>query len=192
MTFTKTLFAASVASLLLAGTASAQVYDDGRGAYAGVGVSALSFDSYLLTGKAGYNLNEYFSFEGEGGFGISDENDNRDGFEIGAGVDYYLAGFARVQAPLTEQFDVFARGGYYFGQVDGDFTDNINNISGNVSADIDGFAFGAGGQFNFGPDYLNAIRLEYTNLDVQEIDDVDVDRFDLDSDLYTVSYIRKF
>jgi hypothetical protein len=52
-----------------------------------------------------------------------------------------------------------------------------------VSEDVDGFAGGVGGQFNFGPEYKSGIRAEYTYLDTDGSDG---------GDLYTISYIRKF
>ena len=189
MRFTKPLLALTV--IAAAGTAQAQVVE-GRGAYAGVGVSTLEFDQYAINGKLGYNFNEYFGVEGEAGIGISEEDDNVDGFEFGAGIDGYGAAFGVLRAPVTEQFEIFGRAGYYFAEVDADITDTVNNVTTDLDADTDGFAFGAGVQYNFGEGYKNAIRADYTYLDVQNIDDVDVDEFDLNSDLWSLSYIRKF
>ena len=181
---------AATTALGFAGLAHAQV--DGRGPYVGVGVSTLEFDQYAINGKVGYNFNEYFGVEGEAGIGISEEDDNVDGFEFGAGIDGYGAAFGVLRAPVTEQFDVFGRAGYYFAEVDADITDTVNNVATELDADTDGFAVGAGVQYNFGAGNLNGIRAEYTYLDVQEINDVDVDEFDLNSDLWSISYIRKF
>ena len=189
MRFAKILLA-SVATLGFAGAAHAQV--DGRGVYAGAGVDTLEFDTYGVSGKLGYNFNEYFGVEGQIGTGISEEDDSIDGFDIGAGLDWYGGAFGVLRAPVTEQFDIFGRAGYYFAEVDGDITNTVDNISTDVSASTDGFALGAGVQFNFGPEGKNGIRAEYTYLDVQEIDDVDVDEFDLSGDLWSIGYVRKF
>lgn len=186
--------AAAIALLGLAGTAHAQVVliDEDRGPYAGVGVDTLEFDAYTLSARGGYSFNQYFALEGQGGFGISEEDDSIDGFDIGAGIDWYAAGFAVGKVPVTPQVDLLGRAGYYFAEVDGDITNTVSNLTTDVDADVDGFAFGAGAQFKFGDGNRNAIRAEYTYLDTQEINDIDVDDLDAGGDLWSVSFIRKF
>jgi opacity protein-like surface antigen len=183
--------AAALLTIALSGAAQAQTVED-RGVYAGVGVNSFEFDSYTLSGKLGYNFNEYFGVEGDLGFGISEENDSIDGFDVGAGIDWYTGAFGVLRAPVTEQFDVLGRAGYYFAEVDADITNTVDNLTTDLDADTDGFAFGAGVQYNFGDGNRNGIRAEYTYLDVQEIEGTDVDEFDLGGDTYSLTYIRKF
>lgn len=177
MRFAK-ITAAAAAIAMIAGSAMAQ---DGQ-AYVGIGVDAVEFDSYNLSGKVGYNFNEFFGIEGQGGFGIIDEEETIGGVTAEAGVDYYLSGFLTGRIPASEQFEFIGRVGYYFGEVEG----SVGNIS--VSEDIDGFAAGVGGQFNFGAGNLNGIRAEYTYLDVN----TGTANLDGDGDLWSLSFIRKF
>ncbi|MGJ8558908.1 MAG: outer membrane beta-barrel protein [Litorimonas sp.] len=170
--------AATAAIAMIGGTAMAQ---DGQ-AYVGLGVDAVEFDSYNLSGKLGYNFNEFFGVESQGGFGIIDQEETIGGVQAEAGIDYYLSGFVTGRLPVSEQFELIGRAGYYFGEVEG----SVGNVS--VSEDIDGFAAGVGGQFNFGPGNMNGIRAEYTYLDVN----TGTSNLDGDGDLYTISYIRKF
>lgn len=167
MKFAK-IVAASAAIAMIGGTAMAQ----DTGAYVGVGVDAVEFDSYNLSGKLGYNFNQFFGVETQGGFGVID--DEIAGVDVG--VDYYLSGFVTGRIPASEQFEIIGRVGYYFAEVEG----SAGNLT--VSDDVDGLAAGIGGQFNFGPEYKSGIRAEYTYLDGDGSG----------GDLYTVSYIRKF
>lgn len=177
MKFVK-IAAASSAVAMIAGAAMAQ----DTGSYVGVGVDAVEFDSYNLSAKAGYNLTEFFGVEAQGGFGIIDDEETIAGVNVEAGIDYYLSGFLTARLPMSEQFELIGRAGYYFGEVSGD----VGNIS--ASEDIDGFAGGVGAQFNFGAGNLNGIRAEYTYLDVN----TGTANLDADGDLWTLSFIRKF
>jgi outer membrane immunogenic protein len=172
MKFAK-IAAATAAISLFSGTAMAQ----DTGAYVGLGVDAVEFDSYNLSAKVGYNFSEFFGVEAQGGFGvIDDEVDLGGGQTADIGIDTYISGFLTGTFPASEQFDLIGRVGYYYANAEA----SAGNLS--VSEDIDGFAAGLGGQFNFGTDYKSGIRAEYTYLD----GDGD------GGDLYTVSYIRKF
>ena len=211
MKFIKSLIAAS-ALTMVATTAQAQL-QNGQ-AYVNAGVDAFEFDSYGLSGKLGYNFNDYFGVEGQAGFGIGGDDSNSlgdliDGAEgggIDVGVDSYFAAFGRVKFPVTDRVEVFARGGYHFTQIGIDtgaftFTDGTGTVR-NFAAtennlDLDGFALGGGAQFMF--DELNGIRLEYTFFDIEEIEDIDIDDFgddtefgEVGSDLWSIAYVRRF
>lgn len=175
MNFAK-IAAATAAIALLSGTAMAQ----DTGAYVGVGVDAVEFDSYNVSAKVGYNFSEFFGVESQGGFGVIDDEETFGGVTAKAGVDYYLSAFVTGRIPASESFELIGRVGYYFGEIGG----SVGNTS--ATADIDGFAAGVGGQFNFGADKKSGIRAEYTYLDA------DSNGISGNGDLYTLSYIRKF
>ncbi|WP_298916147.1 outer membrane beta-barrel protein [uncultured Algimonas sp.] len=163
--------AASVLALV-AGAAQAQTAQP----YYGVGVDAFDFDSYTLSGRLGTNFSEYIGVEGQAGIGIIDDEVTVGGTEVEVGVDVFAAAFLTGRYPVSPQFDLIGRAGYYYAEASAE--------SGGVSVDgdADGLAFGAGGQYNFGPAFRNGIRVEYTNLDG-----------DGDSgDAFSVAFIRKF
>lgn len=164
----------TVAALALAGFATAAQAQDGN-AYGAVGVTAYEFDAYGIEGKAGYNFNEYFGVEGQGAFGIIDDEVTVGTTQIDTGLDYQVAGFGVVRFPAGENLEIFARGGYHFSEVEAE----SGGIS--VSGDIDGFAVGAGGQYFW--DGLNGVRAEYTFYEGES---------DTEINAYTLSYVRKF
>lgn len=85
-----------------------------------------------------------FGVEGEAAFGVGDENVGGATVEI----NNSLGAFGVAKAPLTDQFDIFARAGYATTEIE------ASGFGASASADIDGFAYGIGGNFyvneNFG------------------------------------------
>ncbi len=173
MKFLKT----TVAALAITGFAGQAMAQD-TGAYVNVGIDAVEFDSYNLSGKLGYNFTEYFGVEGQAAFGIID--DEVEGVDIG--IDNSFAAFGTLRFPASETVELFARGGYHFTQVGG----SIDGIG--ASVDTDGFAAGVGGQYFFTP--TDGVRLEYTYYDLNVDDDLTDDSGS--ADVFSVSYVRKF
>lgn len=180
MKFSK-IAAASVAMAMIGGTALAQ---DGN-ACVGFGVDAVEFDSYNLSAKAGYNFTKFLGVEAQGGFGVADDEERFAGITTKAGVDYYVSGFATGRIPASESFELIGRVGYYFAEYGGSVA-GTNLVAAEISTDVDGFAVGAGAQFNFGKKKRDGIRAEYTYLDV------DTNGFTGSGDLFTLAYICKF
>ncbi len=168
----------AVAATALTGfAASAQAQDSG--VYGNIGAEAVEFDSYNVVARLGYQISENFSVEGQGSFGVID--DDVDGFDVG--VDNSFAAFVRGSLPVSDQFSLFAKGGYHFTKfgVDGNGFDE--------SLDIDGFAFGGGVEYMF--DAENGLRADVTFLDSDDdiIDGVD---FSGTAETYAITYVRKF
>lgn len=161
-------------------TTAAQAQDSN--VYVNVGVDAVELDAFAITGRVGYQFNQYFSVEGQGSFGIIDDSDDDLGLDINA--DYLIGGFVRGAYPITDQFSVFARGGYHFSQLGVD-ADGFND---SFDFDFDGFAFGGGIEYIF--DGKNGVRLDATFLDA----DIDEDGFEASGTLetYSIAYVRKF
>ena len=178
-----TILAATAATAALGFAATAQAQTNvvvDPGVYANIGASAVGFDSYNISGKLGYEINQFFAVEAQGEIGVIDDDfDVGGGEEIDIGVDFAIAGFAVGKFPVGQQFDVFGRVGYYYAEAAADQGDL------SVSDDADGFAFGGGGQFWLEPERINAIRAEYTNLDLDSGSLIS-------EDLWTLSYVRKF
>ncbi|MGB3455516.1 MAG: outer membrane beta-barrel protein [Litorimonas sp.] len=190
--------------------ASTTAFAQDSNVYINAGVDAYEFDAYALSGKVGYNFNQYFGVEGQGAIGIGGDDEAFfdqivQGSQIQGSleteIDSSIAAFLRVKFPVTDRFELFARGGYHFTQVGLDTSDftvttagtpvTINGTEDNI--DFDGFAAGAGMQMMLDP--LNGVRLEYTFQDVDNIENIGVagtDFGEFGSDVYSVSYVRKF
>lgn len=164
---------ASLAALAIAAPAMAepQFYING-------GYTALDGDDATLsalTARGGAFFNEYFGVEGEFSIGLGEE-------DIGGGasieLDNQYAAYVIGKAPLSPQFDVFARLGY--GQAT--FSASAGTVSGDV--DVDGFSAGFGGQYFF-TDQVG-VRGEYTRF---EADD---DQLDGGADVFSISAVIRF
>lgn len=203
-----TLAGAMTLSLITAGAASAS---DKEGLYINIGGTMLSTeqdlsnteiqgqivdlgvqqaDLTLINGRIGYRLNDYLAIEGEAGFGVGDDDFNRQvpvdvlgsvvnvDTNIGIEADDYYIAFARGIFPVSEQFDIFARIGY--GQASGtaDVTAMLAGFSGSASITekADDVAYGVGAQFDFTAN--DGVRADYTRLD--------------DTDILSIAYARRF
>lgn len=149
---------ACVAALLASATV-AQAQDVNP--YVNIGVEGLDFEgmSGNVVARVGADISTYFAVEGEGSFGLLEDNDD---FKI----DYKLAGYGKVQYPVSDQVKLFVRAGYY-----------------TVEADIgeaDGLALGGGLEYMFTE--KDGVRFDYTNLD----DDGG------SANTYSVVYSRRF
>lgn len=186
ITIRKAARALPAMALFAASTTLAQAQFGGDGqAYVNVGIDAVEFDAYALSGKVGYNINEYFGVEGQAGFGIIDDSfdDEEFGIEADAGVSYLVGIFGTLRTPVADSAELFARAGYHFTGISVEIDDGFDDFSDTV--DFDGFAIGVGGQYFFGPAQLNGVRAEYTYLDIDNAGSAD-------GDLFSLSYVRRF
>jgi len=144
---------------LLAGTGIAEAQDITP--YVNIGAEGLDFEgmSGNVVARVGADISTYFAVEGEGSFGVLEDNDD---FKI----DYKLAGYGRLQYPVSEQVRVFVRAGYYTVEAD--------------LGEADGLALGGGLEYMF--TQRDGIRFDYTNLD----DDGG------SADTYSIAYSRRF
>ena len=165
----KFLKIALVASAISAFAVSAQAQDSS--VYINAGVQTYEFDTYNIVGRLGYNFTENFGVEGEGSFGIS--GDEIDGVDVD--TDWSLGAYLVGRYPVSEQFDLFVRGGYTAVRVEAEgFGDSFEDT-------VDGFAIGGGIQYNF--DANNGVRLGYTYNDGDD---------GFEADVIDVVYVRKF
>ena len=166
--------AASIAALGVVGSAQA-----GEGqVYGAIGVETIEFDSYNATAKLGYEFTENFAVEGQAGFGIID--DEVSGVDVG--VDTNFAAFGVAKAPISDNINLFGRGGYHFTQI------GVSNGGTSVGVDTDGFAAGAGLEYMFNA--KSGIRAEYTYYDIGY--DFNGTDYSEDANSVAVSYLMKF
>jgi opacity protein-like surface antigen len=106
-----------------------------------------------LTGRLGYRFNENVAVEGEGTFGLDDDE--------GVELNHALGAYAVGTLPFgSSGFSAHARVGYQTVEVDTPLGD----------ADDDGFAYGAGLGWNITPGI--GLRADYTRME-GDIDDAD-------------------
>ena len=133
--------AALGATFALPAAAHAQVY-------VGAGYTHYDTDSGDIggvTGRVGYRFNPNFAVEGEGTFGVEDD----DTVELEHAVGAYAVGIL----PLGQRFDLHGRVGYQQTEFD-------TPLGG---ADADGLAYGVGATFNVTERF--GVRADYTRLE---------------------------
>lgn len=112
-----------------------------------------------LTGRVGVGFGKYFAVEGEGSVGVAKDN--------GVKLDSELGVYGVGKLPVTENINLFARAGW-------------SRIDTSPGGDEDGFAYGAGAEFNLTD--KDGIRAGWTRHD-----------YDVrDTDAWDVSYVRRF
>lgn len=169
----KFIFAMLATAVLAASPAMAA--DDG-GFYVGAGVGSFGLDIGSFDGSdtgfkvlGGYGFNEYFGLELEYIDGGTIE-------ESGAKID--VSGFvASVMGsyPLTEQFDVYAKLGMLFWDVDFSLGGDSGSDSG------EDFAWGIGAGYDFTDNF--GARLEYQAFKIES---------DVDGDMISAAVVWKF
>ncbi len=132
--------------------------------YASLGATLYDVDSNTagLQGRLGYQFSPLLGVEAEGSIGLLDDDTTVAGTTTENKVDYQAAAFARARLPIGPRLSVHARGGYHALEASADTT--VGGVTTAVSANDDGFAYGAGAEYALSP--RDAIRLDYTNYEV--------------------------
>ena len=163
----KLLVAAAAVSLLtVAAPAAAQTYGS-------VGYSQFELDPISLgaiTGRFGWNSASFFGVEGEASVGVNDDDIGVENFELKTDLGAYVTG----RFPVNEQFDVFARVGYARTEIE---------VSPGGDEDSSNLAWGVGANWFF--DDVNGVRVDWSQRDTE-------DDFGEDTDVWSISYVRRF
>lgn len=171
--------AAVLATVGVAGAASAQD-NTGTTLYGTVGYANVSADDGAdvnlgaLQARFGARFGKYFGVEGELAGGVKDDSFDVAGTNVDVELKHEVGAFAVGYYPVTERFDIFARAGYATSEV------KASGAGISDSADLDGFAYGVGGQYFFTE--KDGVRLDWTRHDGD----------DAEADVVGVSYVRKF
>jgi len=143
-------------------------------------------DAFGIVGRLGYQSQHYLGGEVEGTIGVSDSTTVIGTDTVKGGVDYSVAAFALARLPLGDRFAVHARGGYHVTKIGAELDNGTTVVSGSES--FDGFAYGAGAEFNMSP--KSSIRVDYTRY---ELDAQTLNSFDATSnDSVSLAFARKF
>ena len=132
---------------------------------------AVDADVGAIAGHLGYNFTENLAVEGELAAGIDDEDI---GGGVSLGLNYAIGAYGRVQAPIGENFTIFARAGI----VNAEFEAEGAGVT--ASDSETGAGYGVGAEFHF--DGVNGVRLDYTRYDIE----------DLEADAFFIGYSRRF
>ena len=139
----------------------------------------------MLTGRLGYKVNRYIAIEGDVGFGLGDDDFQRsipvqiNGFgtatvdaDAKLKVKNYVGVFARGILPVSDNFDLFVRGGYGTAKATANVTGTSPQAPGftasaSESDSAKGFAYGVGAEYHLSE--RSAIRADYSGIggDVQ-------------------------
>lgn len=171
----KSLSLAVAAVALAASPAVAEgFYADGGYTFTSIdledGGTSLDVDLGSITARGGYDFNQNFGVELEGSFGVADE----DVFGASVELSYLVGAYGKVQAPLSENFSVFARAGVVNAELEvsgGGFSETASDT---------GAGYGVGGVVDFGENLY--VRGDYTRLDIE----------DLEADSFTISLGIRF
>lgn len=159
---------------------------------AGVNIPATTFEfddvsanAFVINGRVGYRLHKYFALEVDGGIGVSGDSASQDlvvpvdagllgtlnvdtVVDVEADLNSYVVGFARLIYPVSDQVDIFVRGGYGTASfdLDGSVTASVAG-AGSFTTDIDsqslredGFVGGVGAEYKFNRN--SGIRLDFS------------------------------
>ncbi len=189
---TKTALLCAAATLAAAGTANAQGAET-SGPYISGGYNYLDFDEEIggsadvhgLTARAGWQFARFFAVESDITFGIGDgefdfdgdeddldfdDNDDDDFDDVIAGpgdlgLDYLVGAYGRFILPVSDRFDVSARAGYAFAEIDS----TVQTLGGNelvFGGSDDGPAFGASAAYDFTENL--SLRADYTHYEFSD------------------------
>ncbi|HEX2558511.1 porin family protein [Phenylobacterium sp.] len=169
--------ASAVALLALPGLASAQ---EATSVYGNIGYAHLDAedgDLGAVQARLGARFHPNFGVEGEAAFGVNDEEVTiAPGVTADLELKHQLGIYAVGFLPLNENFELLGRVGYSTAEIEASATG-----FGSASDDLDGWAFGVGGQYFF--DGQNGVRVDYTRHEFDE---------DLEADVWSVAYSRRF
>jgi hypothetical protein len=169
--------AAALAALGVAAPAFAQDPNiSGYGTLGAEDFNANDANIGAVTGRLGARIGRYFGVEGELSGGFSNSHVNDGGVSANASLRDQYAAYAVGFLPVMPNADLFARLGYGASDLHlsaPGVSDTINETSWNV---------GGGGQYFF--DGKNGVRAEYTRMTA--------DRSDLDANVWSLGYVRKF
>lgn len=134
-------------------------------------------DLGAVTGRLGAKFNPYVGVEGEVSFGVKDDDFSIAGVDGSIKHEYDAAAYVVGTLPVTDQFELFARGGYGTSKIKGEL--------GGISREVDGASWNYGAGANFFFDAQNGVRGDWTRRDFTDSDAGEVD-------VYSVSYVRRF
>ena len=174
----RNIILAAAAVSALAAPAFAQSVQ-GPSYYGTLGYSQLDHsdgDLGAVTGRIGAKFSPYIGVEGEASVGIKDDDFTIAGVDGKLEHEYDAAAYVVGTLPVTQNLELFARGGYG--------TTKIKAEIAGIDEDADGESWNYGAGANYYFDGQNGVRADWTRRDFE--DDAG------EADVYSVSYVRRF
>ncbi|HLK23090.1 MAG TPA: porin family protein [Caulobacteraceae bacterium] len=169
------LLTASALTLL---ATAAPAFAQATGVYGTLGGEDLNSGSAnvgAITGRLGYRFMPYLGVEGEGSAGLGGDRVNIGGQAASVHVNDQYAGYAVGFLPITPNLDVLGRVGY------GATDLHLSRPGESFHANVTSWNAGVGAQYFAGHD---GVRADYTR--------ETADRSDLDANVWSLAYVRKF
>lgn len=174
----RNIILAAAAVSALAAPAFAQSVQ-GPSYYGTLGYSQLDHsdgDLGAVTGRIGAKFSPYIGVEGEASVGVKDDDFTIAGVDGKLEHEYDAAAYVVGTLPVTQNLELFARGGYG--------TTKIKAEIAGIDEDADGESWNYGAGANYYFDGQNGVRADWTRRDFE--DDAG------EADVYSVSYVRRF
>jgi outer membrane immunogenic protein len=174
----RNILLAAVAVSAIAAPAFAQSVQ-GPSYYGTLGYSQLDHsdgDLGAVTGRIGAKFSPYIGVEGETSVGVKDDDFTIAGVDGTLEHEYDAAAYVVGTLPVTQNLELFARGGYG--------TTKIKAEIAGIDEDADGESWNYGAGANYYFDGQNGVRADWTRRDFE--DDAG------EADVYSVSYVRRF
>lgn len=149
--------------------------------YSQQSVDDASWDFGVLSGVAGYQLNEVFAVEGRFGLGVQDEEYSGAFTSAEVGIDHSYSLLGKASWPVLETLSVYGIAGFNKTKYDFKVNDDGDYLSDSHSED--GLIYGAGAELRVTPNF--SFTFEYAVL--PELGD-DEDNLDVESISAGVNY----
>ncbi|MDB5459632.1 MAG: hypothetical protein JWO72_1373, partial [Caulobacteraceae bacterium] len=146
----------AVAAPAFAQVSLAPVTYEGSLGYTGIHLNGADLGAINLRGTA--NFGKYVGIEGEGAFGVNDQNGTTNGVSTKLHLNSEYAAYGVARWPVLPNADLFARVGY--GHSDIKATASLRGVSASQSYGVDSVNYGVGGEYFF--DGKNGLRVDYT------------------------------
>jgi len=157
----------------------APVTYEGSVGYTGIHLNGADIGAIDL--RAAANFGKYVGIEGEGAFGVADQNGTVGTVATKLHLNDEYAAYGVARWPVLANANLFARLGY--GHSDIKATASLNGQSASATGGSNSLNYGAGGEYFF--DGKNGVRVDYTRFDFQNSNTKD-------ADTWSVGYVRKF
>lgn len=168
----KTLLLTTVAATLaIAAPALAQDYYGGV-SYSNISTDDIDADLGSVTGRLGAKFTPHLGIEGEASFGVRDDSIG----PIDVEPKYDAAVYGVVSAPISPNFELFARAGYG--------TTEIDVSGGGLTEEVSGESWNYGVGANYFFDGVNGVRADWTRKDFEDDGG--------EADVWSLGYVRRF